>query len=38
VFHQFLKYDIKVRLGDFNVKVVRGDIFKSTIGNEFAGN
>jgi hypothetical protein len=34
VFDKFLKYHIKILLGDFNVKVGREDIFKPTIGNE----
>jgi hypothetical protein len=33
-FYQFLRYDVKVLLGDFNVKVGREDIFKLTIGNK----
>jgi hypothetical protein len=32
VFNQFPKYHIKMLLGDFSIKVGRGDIFKSTIG------
>jgi exonuclease III len=31
---QFFRYDIKIFLGDFNVKVDGEDIFKPTIGNE----
>jgi hypothetical protein len=31
---QFPRYDTKILLGDFNEKVGREDIFKSTIGNE----
>jgi hypothetical protein len=31
VFNKFLKYHIKILLGDFNVKVGREDIFKPTI-------
>jgi exonuclease III len=34
VFDKFLKYHMKILLGDFNVKVGRGDIFKPSIGNE----
>jgi exonuclease III len=34
VFDQFSRYDLKILLGDFNVKVGREDIFKPTIGNE----
>jgi hypothetical protein len=34
VFHKFPKYHTKILLGDFNAKVGREDIFKSTIGNE----
>jgi hypothetical protein len=34
VFDQFPGHDIKILLGDFNVKVGREDIFKPTIGNE----
>jgi hypothetical protein len=34
VFDQFLKYRMKISLGDFNAKVEREDIFKPTIGNE----
>jgi hypothetical protein len=30
VFDQFPRYDMKIMLGDFNVKVGRGDIFKLT--------
>jgi exonuclease III len=34
VFDKFPKYHKKILLGDFNAKVGREDIFKSTIGNE----
>jgi hypothetical protein len=34
VFDQFPRYDMKILLGDFHVKVGREDIFKPTIGNE----
>jgi hypothetical protein len=34
VFDKFLKYDMKILLGDFNSKVGREDIFKPTIGKE----
>jgi len=34
VFDHFLKYHMKILLGDFNAKVGREDIFKPTIGNE----
>jgi len=34
VFNQFLKYHMKILLGDFNAKVGREDIFKSSIENE----
>jgi exonuclease III len=34
VFDKFLKYHMKILLGDFNVKVGKEDIFKQTIGNE----
>ena len=34
VFDHFPKYDMKILLGDFNAKVGRENIFKSTIGNE----
>jgi hypothetical protein len=34
VFDKFPKYHIKNLLRDFNAKVVRQDIFKTTIGNE----
>jgi hypothetical protein len=34
VFDKFPKYHTKILLGDFNAKVGREDIFKSTIGNE----
>jgi hypothetical protein len=34
VFDKFLKYHMKILLGDFNAKVGREDIFKPAIGNE----
>jgi hypothetical protein len=34
VFDQFLRYDMKILLGDFNAKVGRENIFKPKIGNE----
>jgi hypothetical protein len=34
VFDQFPRYDMKIILGDFNVKVGRENIFKPTIRNE----
>jgi hypothetical protein len=34
VFDQFPRYDMKILLGNFNVKVGRESIFKPTIGNE----
>jgi hypothetical protein len=34
VFDKFLKYHMKILLGDFNAKVDREDIFKPTIWNE----
>jgi hypothetical protein len=34
VFDQFPRYDIKIILGDFNVKAGRENIFKPKIGNE----
>jgi hypothetical protein len=34
VFDQFPRYDMKILLGDFNLKVGRKNIFKLTIGNE----
>jgi exonuclease III len=34
VFDKFLKYHMKILLGDFNAKVGREDILKLTIGNE----
>jgi hypothetical protein len=34
VFNKFLKYHMKILLGNFNAKVGRKDIFKPTIGNE----
>jgi hypothetical protein len=33
VYDQFPRYDMKILLGDFNVKVGRENIFKPTIGN-----
>ena len=33
-FYHFLKYHMKILLGDFNAKVGREDIFKPKIGNE----
>jgi hypothetical protein len=33
-FDKFLKFHMKILLGDFNAKVGREDIFKLTIGNE----
>jgi hypothetical protein len=33
-FDQFPRYDMKILLGDFNAKVGREDIVKTTIGNE----
>jgi hypothetical protein len=33
VLDKFPKYDMKILLGDFNAKVGREDIFKSTIGH-----
>jgi hypothetical protein len=33
-FDKFLKYHMKILLGDFNAKVGKEDIFKPTIGNE----
>jgi exonuclease III len=32
VFNQFLKYHMKILLGDFNAKIGREDVFKSTVG------
>jgi hypothetical protein len=32
--NKFLKYHMKILLGDFNAKVGREDIFKPTIGNK----
>jgi hypothetical protein len=34
IFDQFLKYYMKLLLGDFNAKVWRDDVFKLTVGNE----
>jgi hypothetical protein len=34
IFDMFPKYHMNILLGDFSVKVGRGDIFKLTIGNE----
>jgi hypothetical protein len=34
VFDEFLKYHMKILLGDFKLKVDKEDIFKPTIGNE----
>jgi hypothetical protein len=34
VFDKFLKYHMKILLGDINAKLGREDIFKLTIGNE----
>jgi exonuclease III len=34
VFDKFPKYHMKILSGDFNAKVGREDIFKTTIGNE----
>jgi exonuclease III len=34
VFDHFLKYHMKILLGDFNAKLGREDTFKPTIGNE----
>jgi hypothetical protein len=34
VFDKFLKYHMKIMLGDFHAEVGRVDIFKPTIGNE----
>jgi endonuclease/exonuclease/phosphatase family metal-dependent hydrolase len=33
VFDKFIKYQMKILLGDFNGKIGREDIFKPTIGN-----
>jgi hypothetical protein len=33
IFDQFLRYDMKILLGDFNAEVGREDIFKPTIEN-----
>jgi hypothetical protein len=35
VFDQFLKYYMKILLGDFNANVGREEIFKPTSWNEF---
>jgi exonuclease III len=34
VFDKFLKYRMKILVGDFNAKVGKEDIFKPTVGNE----
>jgi hypothetical protein len=34
LFNQFLRYHVKILLGDFNAKVGRENIFKPIIGNE----
>jgi hypothetical protein len=34
VLYQFSRYDMKILLGNFNVKVGRKDIFKLTMGNK----
>jgi hypothetical protein len=34
IFDKFLKYHIKILLGDISAKIGREDIFKPTIGNE----
>jgi endonuclease/exonuclease/phosphatase family metal-dependent hydrolase len=34
IFDQFLRYHMKILMGDFNAKVGREDIFKPVIGNE----
>jgi hypothetical protein len=34
VFGKFLKYHMKILLGNFDAKVSREDVFKPTIGNE----
>jgi hypothetical protein len=34
IFDKFLKYHMKILLGDLNAKVGRDDIFKPTVGNE----
>jgi hypothetical protein len=34
VFYHFLKYLMKILLGDFNAKMEREDIFRPTIGND----
>jgi hypothetical protein len=34
VYNKFLKYHMKILLGDFNARVGREDIFKTTIWNE----
>jgi hypothetical protein len=38
VFDKFLKFSMKILLGDFNVKVGKEDIFKPTTGNESLHN
>jgi hypothetical protein len=38
VFDQFIRYDIKIFGGDFDVKVGREYIFKLTIRNKFSHN
>jgi hypothetical protein len=34
IFDQFPRFDMKILLGDFNAKVGRDDIFKTTTRNE----
>ena len=34
IFNHFLKYHMKIQLGDLNAKVGQENIFKLTIGNE----
>jgi len=34
VFYNFPKYHMKILFGDFNAKVGRENLFKTTIGNE----
>ena len=36
IFNQFPKYPMNNQLGDFNVKLGRGDILKSTVGHEIS--